>query len=83
MPTCELQTLSLDQLKTGQKGRVIKIESPSKEIKRRLLDMGITPGIVVEIKHIAPLGDPFDIKVRDYDLCVRKADLSFIEVHPL
>jgi ferrous iron transport protein A len=83
MPTCDLQILSLDQLKTGQKGKVIKIESASKEIKRRLLDMGITPGVVIEIKRIAPLGDPYDIKVRDYDLCVRKADLALIEVHPL
>ncbi len=80
MPNCDMQHLSLDQLKTGQKGQVIKIESSSKEIKRRLLDMGITPGVIVLVKRIAPLGDPYDIKVRDYDLCIRKSDLSLIEV---
>lgn len=80
MPNCDIQQLSLDKLKTGQKGQVIKIETTSKEIKRRLLDMGITPGVNVEIKRIAPLGDPYDIKVRDYDLCIRKADLALIEV---
>lgn len=83
MPNCELQKLSLDTLKTGQKGRVITIESTNKEIKRRLLDMGITPGVIVEVKRIAPLGDPYDIRVRDYDLCIRRSDLALIEVHPL
>lgn len=83
MPNCELQTHSMEKLKLGQKGRVVKIESTSKEIKRRLLDMGITPGVIVEIKRIAPLGDPYDIKIRDYDLCIRKSDLALIEVHPL
>lgn len=83
MPNCELQTHSMEKLILGQKGRVVKIESTSKEIKRRLLDMGITPGVIVEIKRIAPLGDPYDIKIRDYDLCIRKSDLALIEVHPL
>jgi len=83
MPNCELQKLSLDALKAGQKGRVITIESSNKEIKRRLLDMGITPGVIVEVKRIAPLGDPYDIRVRDYDLCIRRSDLALIEVHPL
>ncbi|MCU0104524.1 ferrous iron transport protein A [Acholeplasma vituli] len=83
MPKCDEQKLRLDQLKPGQKGRVLTIDSATKEIKRRLLDMGVTPGVIVEIKRIAPLGDPFDIKIRDYDLCIRKADLAFIEVHPL
>lgn len=83
IPICDEQKLRLDQLKPGQKGRVLSINSTTKEIKRRLLDMGVTPGVIVEIKRIAPLGDPFDLKIRDYDLCIRKADLAFIEVHPL
>lgn len=83
MLNCEQHSLRLDQLKPGQKGKVLKIESTTKEIKRRLLDMGITPGVIIEIKRIAPLGDPYDIKLRDYDLCIRKAELAMIEVHPL
>lgn len=83
MPNCDQQSLRLDQLKPGQKGKVLKIESTTKEIKRRLLDMGITPGVIIEIKRIAPLGDPYDIQLRDYDLCIRKAELAMIEVHPL
>lgn len=83
MQKCEFQTVTLDQLKLGAKAKVINIDSVSKEIKRRLLDMGITPGVIVEIKKIAPLGDPIDIHIRDYDLCIRKIDLKHIEVKPL
>lgn len=83
MQHCDRQTTTLDQLKLGSKAKVIKIDSDVKEIKRRLLDMGITPGVIVTIKQIAPLGDPIDIHIRDYDLCIRKSDLKHIEVKPL
>lgn len=83
MQHCDRQTTTLDQLKLGGKAKVIKIDSDVKEIKRRLLDMGITPGVIVTIKQIAPLGDPIDIHIRDYDLCIRKSDLKHIEVKPL
>lgn len=71
---------NLSELKVGQKGRVLQIKITNKQIKRHLLDMGITRGTVVEIKKIAPMGDPIDIKLRDYELCIRKADLQQIEV---
>ena len=76
-------TISLDKLKLGIKARVITIDSISREAKRRLLDMGITPGVIVEVKRVAPMGDPVDIHVRDYDLSIRKSDLMHIEVKPL
>lgn len=74
------KTYNLSDLKVGQKGKVLQIKITNKQIKRHLLDMGITRGTVVEIKKIAPMGDPIDIKLRDYELCIRKADLQQIEV---
>lgn len=71
---------NLSELKVGQKGKVLQINIVDKQIKRHLLDMGITRGTIIEIKKIAPMGDPIDIKLRDYELCIRKADLSQIEV---
>ena len=72
--------MNLGELNIGQKARVTKINIEDRQIKRHLLDMGITRGVEVEIKKIAPMGDPIDIKLRDYELCIRKADLTQIEV---
>ncbi|MDY0210171.1 MAG: FeoA family protein [Acholeplasma sp.] len=71
---------TLDKVKLNQSAKVVRLLSTKNEIKRRLLDMGLTPGVVVHIKKIAPLGDPIDISIRDYDLCIRKDDLKQIEV---
>lgn len=71
---------NLSDLEVGQKGKVIRLKIVDKKIRRHLLDMGITRGTVVEIKKIVPMGDPIDIKLRDYELCIRKADLKQIEV---
>ena len=70
----------LSELKVGQKAKVEKLEVQNKEIRRHLLDMGLTRGVEVEIKKIAPMGDPIDIKIRDYELCIRKENLSQIKV---
>lgn len=83
MENHDVNILSLDKLKLGIKARVIKIDSTSREAKRRLLDMGVTPGVIVEVKRVAPMGDPVDIHVRDYDLSIRKSDLMHITVKPL
>ena len=72
--------MNLGELNIGKKARVIKLNIADKQIKRHLLDMGITRGVEVEIKKIAPMGDPIDIKLRGYELCIRKADLTQIEV---
>jgi len=71
---------SLSDLKVGEKGKVLELKINDKAIRRHLLDMGITKGTMVEIKKIAPMGDPIDIKLRDYELCIRKADLKQIDV---
>lgn len=70
----------LSELKVGQLARVIKINIEEKEIRRHLLDMGVTRNVEIQIKKIAPMGDPIDIQLRDYELCLRKADLRKIDV---
>ncbi len=72
--------MKLSELEIGQKAKVLKLNIEDKQIKRHLLDMGITRGAKVKIKKIAPMGDPIDIELRDYQLCIRKADLTQIEV---
>lgn len=74
---------NLAQLKIGQCGKVISLEEKNKEIRRHMLDMGITEGVSIKVKKIAPLGDPIDICLRDYELCLRKEDLSKIMVEVL
>jgi DtxR family Mn-dependent transcriptional regulator len=75
-------TGNLKNLKPGQKGRVLKVGSQG-EIKKRIIEMGVVPGSVVEIERIAPLGDPIDIKVKGYHLSLRKEDAEKIEVETL
>lgn len=70
----------LSDLKVGQRAKVLKLEITNKQIRRHLLDMGITRDTEVYIKKIAPMGDPIDIALRDYELAIRKADLQMIEV---
>lgn len=70
----------LSDLKVGQRAKVLKLEISNKQIRRHLLDMGITRDTKVYIKKIAPMGDPIDIALRDYELAIRKADLQMIEV---
>ena len=73
----------LSELCVGQKAVVLKLLEKNKKIKRHLLDMGITREVEVKIKKIAPMGDPIDLELRDYELCIRKADLNNIEVKVL
>lgn len=73
--------LTLADLKIGQTGRIINLNIMTKEIKRHLLDLGLTCGTLVTIKKIAPMGDPIDIYLRGYELCLRKKDLKEIEIN--
>ena len=70
----------LSDLKVGQKARVLKLNETNKQIRRHLLDMGVTRDTIITVKKIAPMGDPIDISLRDYELCICKNDLSKIEV---
>ena len=70
----------LSDLKVGQTAKILKLNETNKAIRRHMLDMGIIKDTEVTIKKIAPMGDPIDISLRDYELCIRKADLEKIEV---
>ena len=70
----------LSELNVGQKARVLRLNVQNKEVRRHLLDMGLTRGTKIEVRKKAPVGDPIDIKLRDYELCISKNDLSQIEV---
>ena len=75
-----MNTCKLSELKIGQVGKVVKINIKNKKIKRHLLDMGITRGATIKIKKKAPMSDPINIELRDYELSVRKGDLEEIYV---
>ncbi len=70
---------NLSELQIGQKAVVTKLDISDKAVRRHLLDMGMTRGVEVKIKKIAPMGDPIDVELRGYELAVRKADLKNIE----
>ena len=70
---------TLKDLKVGERTRVIKLHGEG-AIKRHIMDMGITKGVEVYLRKVAPLGDPLEIYVRGYELSLRKADAEMIEV---
>jgi DtxR family Mn-dependent transcriptional regulator len=72
----------LRDLQPGGKGKVLKILSGG-GVNKRIVEMGVTPGTVVEVERVAPLGDPIDIKVKGYHLSLRKEEAEGIEVEPL
>jgi DtxR family Mn-dependent transcriptional regulator len=69
----------LKDLQPGQKCKVLKVKARG-ETNKRILEMGVTPGVVIELERIAPLGDPIDIKVKGYHLSLRKEEAQGIEV---
>ncbi len=73
---------TLDKLHIGEKGTVVSLSCKG-AIKRRIIDMGITPGAEIIMKKMAPLGDPIEINVRGYELSLRKAEASEIVVEVL
>jgi len=77
-----LPTTRLKNLKPGQKGKVLKVNARG-EMKKRIIEMGVTKGAVVEVERIAPLGDPINIKVKGYHLSLRKEEAGGIEVERL
>ncbi|MBE5759708.1 MAG: ferrous iron transport protein A [Clostridiales bacterium] len=70
---------NLRQVKIGETAKVVKLHGEG-ATKRRIMDMGITKGVEVYIRKVAPLGDPLEITVRGYELSIRKADAEMIEV---
>ncbi len=70
---------SLKQAEIGQTVRVVKLHGEG-AVKRRIMDMGLTKGVEVYVRKVAPLGDPIEVTVRGYELSLRKADAEMIEV---
>ncbi|MBR4874318.1 MAG: ferrous iron transport protein A [Clostridia bacterium] len=70
---------TLRDIKVGQKANVLKLQGEG-AVKRRIMDMGITKGVEVYVRKVAPLGDPIEITVRGYELSLRKADAEMVLV---
>ena len=70
---------TLKESRVGDTVRVVKLHGEG-AVKRRIMDMGLTKGVDVQIRKVAPLGDPIEVTVRGYELSIRKADAEMIEV---
>ena len=73
---------TLKQAKVGETVKVVKLTGQG-AVKRRIMDMGITKGVEIFIRKVAPLGDPVEVTVRGYELSLRKDDASMIEVEKI
>lgn len=74
--------MTLKDVKVGHRARVLKVGGEG-AIKRRIMDMGITKGVEIYVRKVAPLGDPMELFVRGYELSLRKADADMIEVEAI
>lgn len=70
---------TLKDVKVGETATVAKLHGEG-PVKRRIMDMGITKGVEVQVRKVAPLGDPIEVTVRGYELSIRKADADMIQV---
>ena len=70
---------TLKQAKVGDTVTVVKLHGEG-AVKRRIMDMGITKGVTVYVRKVAPLGDPVEVNVCGYELSIRKADAEMIEI---
>ncbi|MBQ8725636.1 MAG: ferrous iron transport protein A [Clostridia bacterium] len=70
---------TLKEVKVGQSAVVVKIHGEG-ALKRRIMDMGITKGVKITVRKVAPLGDPLELNLRGYELSLRKADAEMIEI---
>ena len=72
---------TLDTLGPGEAGVISRVNGAG-PVKRRIVDMGLVTGTQVSVLKLAPLGDPMEIKVKNFNLSLRKAEAAAIEVHP-
>ena len=70
---------TLKDVKVGETAKVIKINGEG-AVRRRIMDMGITKGINITVRKVAPLGDPMELTVRGYELTLRRADAEMVEI---
>ncbi|MBV8231634.1 MAG: ferrous iron transport protein A [Planctomycetaceae bacterium] len=74
--------MRLSELSAGQRARVVAVDSQG-EVGQRILEMGVTPGIIMRLVGTAPLGDPLAFEVRGYRLSLRRAEAALVEVERL
>ena len=70
---------TLREIKVGKTVRVVKVHGQG-PLRRRIMDMGITKGVEIKVRKVAPLGDPMELTVRGYELSLRRADAEMIEI---
>ncbi len=70
---------TLNNVRVGETCKVVKLHGEG-PVKRRIMDMGITKGVEIYVRKVAPLGDPMELNIRNYELSVRKGDAQMIEV---
>ncbi len=73
---------TLKDIKVGHSAKVTKINGEG-ALRRRIMDMGITKGVEIYVRKVAPLGDPMELNLRGYELSLRKEDADRIEVEPV
>lgn len=71
--------MTLKEMNPGQQGKVVSIGSTG-PMKRRIMDMGVTPGVEMRVVKVAPLGDPIEVNVRGYELSLRKEEAAQIQM---
>ena len=74
--------MTLKDIKVGRRAKVLKVGGEG-AIRRRIMDMGITKGVEIYVRKVAPLGDPMELFIRGYELSLRKADADMIEVEEI
>lgn len=77
----DTQTQSLRTAKVGSTVKVKKVAGTG-SVRRRIMDMGITPGVTIFVRKVAPLGDPVEVTVRGFELSLRKEDAGMVQVVP-
>ena len=70
---------TLKQVRVGAKAKVVRVHGEG-ALRRRIMDMGITRGVEIYVRKVAPLGDPMELTVRGYELTLRRADAEMIEI---
>ena len=74
-----VENLNMSQIEVGKSGKIIKVLGEGR-VRRRLFDMGVTPGVEITVKKLAPLGDPIEVLIRGYDLTLRKIEAECVVV---
>ena len=74
-----MDEMNLKDLKPGEEGKVISIGERG-PLRRRIMDMGVTPGVMIKVIKVAPLGDPIEINIRGYELSLRKKEAQQISI---